>query len=110
MKLATKRMKNPCGKQRQLTGLELALRFMRLAELDNGAFERLGRYEAALWRHPADNLYARSAEMAVAQRAQLANARPLVAGGSQLFRPGHRHARARGLAFQSRNQVRAVNS
>jgi hypothetical protein len=29
---------------------ELALRFLKLADLDNGAFERLGRYEAALWR------------------------------------------------------------
>jgi hypothetical protein len=38
-------------------GLELALRFMRLAELDNGAFERLGRYEAALWRQARQTIF-----------------------------------------------------
>ena len=31
-------------------GHELARAFLRLADLDNGIFERLGRYEAALWR------------------------------------------------------------
>jgi hypothetical protein len=30
--------------------LDVARRFLRLAQLDNGVFERLGRYEAALWR------------------------------------------------------------
>jgi hypothetical protein len=37
--------------------LELALRFMRLADLDNGAFERLGRYEAALWRQARQTIF-----------------------------------------------------
>ncbi|WP_426527668.1 hypothetical protein [Bradyrhizobium sp. McL0615] len=32
------------------SGCELARCFLRLANLDNGIFERLGRYEAALWR------------------------------------------------------------
>jgi hypothetical protein len=32
--------------------------FMRLANLDNGAFERLGRYEAALWRQIVQTLFA----------------------------------------------------
>jgi hypothetical protein len=32
------------------SGEELARCFLRLADLDNGIFERLGRYEAALWR------------------------------------------------------------
>jgi hypothetical protein len=32
------------------SGRELARCFLRLADLDNGIFERLGRYEAALWR------------------------------------------------------------
>ena len=32
------------------SGRELAPCFVRLADLDNGIFERLGRYEAALWR------------------------------------------------------------
>jgi hypothetical protein len=31
-------------------GLNVARCFLRLANLDNGVFERLGRYEAALWR------------------------------------------------------------
>jgi hypothetical protein len=36
---------------------ELALRFLRLADLDNGAFERLGRYEAALWRRVRQTVF-----------------------------------------------------
>jgi hypothetical protein len=32
--------------------------FMRLANLDNGVFERLGRYEAALWRQIVQTLFA----------------------------------------------------
>jgi hypothetical protein len=31
-------------------GLDIARCFLHLADLDNGAFERLGRYESALWR------------------------------------------------------------
>jgi hypothetical protein len=38
-------------------GLELALRFMRLADLDKGVFERLGRYEAALWRQVRQTIF-----------------------------------------------------
>lgn len=37
---------------------ELALRFMRLAKFDNGAFERLSRYETTLWRQVAQLLFA----------------------------------------------------
>src|SRR3954451_13066656 len=36
--------------QHEFPELELARRFLRLAELDHRAFERLGRYEGALWR------------------------------------------------------------
>jgi hypothetical protein len=36
---------------------ELALRFLQLAALDNGAFERLGRYEAALWRRVRQTVF-----------------------------------------------------
>jgi len=36
----------------------LAHCFMRLANLDNGVFERLGRYEAALWRQIVQTLFA----------------------------------------------------
>jgi hypothetical protein len=36
-------------------GLDVARRFLRLADLDNGMFERLGRYEAALWRQVSAN-------------------------------------------------------
>jgi hypothetical protein len=32
------------------THLDLALCFLRLANLDNGLVERIGRYEAQLWR------------------------------------------------------------
>jgi hypothetical protein len=35
---------------RDSSGRELARCFLRLADLDSGIFERLGRYEAALWR------------------------------------------------------------
>jgi hypothetical protein len=38
-------------------GLEVARRFLRLADLDNGVFERLGRYEAALWRQIRQTLF-----------------------------------------------------
>jgi len=39
------------------TPRELARRFLRLAELDNGVFERLNRYEAALWRQARQTLF-----------------------------------------------------
>src|SRR5262249_3874496 len=32
--------------------------FLRLAKLDSGAFERLNRYEVALWRQTKQTLYA----------------------------------------------------
>jgi hypothetical protein len=41
------------GKSRNLTYC-----FLRLANLDNGVFERLGRYEAALWRQTVQTLLA----------------------------------------------------
>jgi hypothetical protein len=37
--------------------LIVARRFLRLADLDNGVFERLGRYEAALWRQVRQTLF-----------------------------------------------------
>jgi hypothetical protein len=47
-----------CSGNRATTdGLELALRFLRLADPDNGAFERLGRYEAALWRQVRQTIF-----------------------------------------------------
>jgi hypothetical protein len=36
---------------------DLAHCFQRLANLDNGVFERLGRYETALWRQTAQTLF-----------------------------------------------------
>jgi hypothetical protein len=39
----------------QNANTEIARCFQRLANLDNGAFERLGRYETALWR-PVDRI------------------------------------------------------
>jgi hypothetical protein len=41
------------GKSRTLTYC-----FLRLANLDNGVFERLGRYEAALWQQTVQMLFA----------------------------------------------------
>jgi hypothetical protein len=43
----------PVNPQRQLTCC-----FQRLANLDNGVFERLGRYESALWRQMLQTLFA----------------------------------------------------
>ena len=37
--------------------LDVARRFLRLADIDNGVFERLGRYEAALWRQLRQTLF-----------------------------------------------------
>jgi hypothetical protein len=41
------------GMTRQLTHC-----FLRLANLDSGVFERLNRYEAALWRQTVQTLFA----------------------------------------------------
>jgi hypothetical protein len=35
----------------------MARRFLRLAKFDSGAFERLNRYESALWRQVAQLLF-----------------------------------------------------
>jgi hypothetical protein len=43
----------PVDPQRRLTCC-----FQRLANLDNGVFERLGRYESALWRQMLQTLFA----------------------------------------------------
>jgi hypothetical protein len=37
--------------------VEIARCFLRLADVDNGAFERLGCYETALWRQVAQILF-----------------------------------------------------
>jgi hypothetical protein len=42
---------------RDASGRELARCFLRLADLDNGIFERLGRYEAALWRQVRQTIF-----------------------------------------------------
>ena len=39
------------------SGCELAHCFLRLADLDNGIFERLGRYEAAIWRQVRQTIF-----------------------------------------------------
>ena len=44
---------DPSGISRNLTYC-----FLRLANLDNGVFERLGRYETALWRQIVQTLFA----------------------------------------------------
>ena len=42
---------------RHSSGRELARCFLRLADLDNGIFDRLGRYEAALWRQVRQTIF-----------------------------------------------------
>ena len=37
--------------------LDIAQCFLRLSNLDNGVFERLGRYEMALWRQVRQTLF-----------------------------------------------------
>lgn len=76
---------NPKGSDRSL-GLQnnscqqvplMPHRFLRLANLDNGVFERLGRYEAALWRQVRQTLFTldvlrtRASNMRQAQRQHL---------------------------------------
>jgi hypothetical protein len=39
------------------SGRDLARCFLRLADLDNGIFDRLGRYEAALWRQVRQTIF-----------------------------------------------------
>ena len=39
-----------------LSPRELTYCFLRLGNLDSGAFERLGRYNAALWKQTAQTL------------------------------------------------------
>ena len=40
-----------------LSARELTYCFLRLGNLDSGAFERLGRYNAALWKQTAQTLF-----------------------------------------------------
>ena len=42
---------------RDPSGCELARCFLRLADLDNGIFEQLGRYETALWRQVRQTIF-----------------------------------------------------
>jgi hypothetical protein len=46
----------PIGPPRDMSPRDLAHCFQRLASFDNGIFERLGRYEAALWRQMLQTL------------------------------------------------------
>jgi hypothetical protein len=41
----------------KIDGPNIARCFLRLANLDGGVFERLGRYEAALWRQLRQTLF-----------------------------------------------------
>jgi hypothetical protein len=45
------------GSDSSLSARELAHCFLRLENLDGGAFERLGRYNAALWKQTAQTLF-----------------------------------------------------
>ena len=60
---------------RDLSGRELARCFLRLADLDNGIFERLGRYEAALWRQVRQTIFTLQAP-AVARAGRSLSANP----------------------------------
>jgi hypothetical protein len=44
-------------RQRSTVPAAIAGRFLRLAATDNGAFERIGRYETALWRQACQTLF-----------------------------------------------------
>jgi hypothetical protein len=46
----------PCGAL-SMSVRDLTCCFLRLSNVDNGAFERLGRYNAALWRQTAQTLF-----------------------------------------------------
>ena len=46
------------GSPRDILPRDLTQCFQRLAAFDNGLFERLGRYETALWRQMVQTLYA----------------------------------------------------
>ena len=48
----------PISPLRDISPRDLAHCFQRLANFDNGLFERLGRYETALWRQMVQILYA----------------------------------------------------
>jgi hypothetical protein len=60
---------------------ELALRFLRLAKFDNGAFERLNRYETALWRQATQLLFALKFLHRSARRFATLRDNPLLFGG-----------------------------
>ena len=47
----------PFSPSRDIAPRDLALCFQRLANFDNGVFERLGRYETALWRQMVQILF-----------------------------------------------------
>jgi hypothetical protein len=47
----------PVGPSRDIAPRDLAHCFQRLANFDNGLFERLGRYETALWRQAVQTLF-----------------------------------------------------
>jgi hypothetical protein len=40
-----------------LLRLEMTCCFLRLSNVDNGAFDRLGRYNAVLWKQTAQTLF-----------------------------------------------------
>jgi hypothetical protein len=46
----------PSPKRRTIDPIDMAQCFLRLANLNNGAFERIGRYESALWKQAAHTL------------------------------------------------------
>ena len=45
------------NEQPDCNNAEVGRCFLRLAQLDNGAFDRLSRYETALWRHLCQVLF-----------------------------------------------------
>lgn len=48
---------NDASHEMRETESKIAIRFLRLAKLDNGAFDRLNRYELALWRQTRQTLF-----------------------------------------------------
>jgi len=42
---------------RESDALEITRRFLRIADFENAAFERLGRYESSLWRQARQTIF-----------------------------------------------------
>jgi hypothetical protein len=91
---------------RDSNGRELARCFLRLADLDNGIFERLGRYEAALWRQVRQTIFTLQHLQWGARRAA-AIGEPWIAGKGRLWDRRTRTGRTSPRRFANPGKTRA---